>query len=118
MGPGGLLDVEFIAQYLQLAHARQYPDLIRTSTEAVLVQAAELNLASGLDNLVAAHRLYSDVTQMQRLTLGAQGNPAKAVEGVRRRIAAAASLPDFARLQREIVETRAKVRAIFTRIFA
>ena len=55
---------------------------------------------------------------MQRLTLGAQGNPAKAAEGVRRRIAAAASLPDFARLQREIVETRAKVRAIFTRIFA
>ena len=115
---GGLLDVEFIAQYLLLRHARQYPELIDTATEAVLRKASEYGLAKGLDELIAAHRLFSQVTQMQRLTLEPGTNPAKAADGVRRRIAAAANLPDFARLQREITETRARVRSRFAAILS
>ena len=114
--PGGLLDIEFTAQFLQLRHARRFPGLLSTSTEAVLLKAADLNLASGLMELAAAHRLYSDFTQLQRLTLQAGVNPAKAADGVRRRLAACAHLPDFASLSREILETRTKVRAIFEQV--
>ena len=110
---GGLLDIEFIAQYLVLEHAGKYPQLIRQGTEDVLACACTLGLLPGGADLIQAHRLYSAVTQMQRLTLQSGVNPAKAAVGVKRRLAAAAGLPDFERLAREIVETRAKVRAIF-----
>ncbi len=114
---GGLLDIEFIAQYLVLKHAPEYPSLICQGTGEVLARAGQLGLLPHADDLMQAHRLYSSVTQMQRLALQAGVNPAKAAEGVKRRIAAAANLPEFARLAREIVETRAKVRAIFNSVF-
>src|SRR5258707_8368387 len=39
---GGLVDIEFIAQYLQLVHAHRLPDILDTSTARVLDKALEL----------------------------------------------------------------------------
>ncbi|MGD1038963.1 MAG: bifunctional [glutamine synthetase] adenylyltransferase/[glutamine synthetase]-adenylyl-L-tyrosine phosphorylase, partial [Roseiarcus sp.] len=36
---GGLIDIEFVAQYLVLAHARRHPGLLETSTRAVIAEA-------------------------------------------------------------------------------
>ncbi len=43
--PGGLVDIEFIAQALLLVNAHRCPALISTETEAVLSAAAEAALA-------------------------------------------------------------------------
>jgi glutamate-ammonia-ligase adenylyltransferase len=51
--------------------------------------------------------------QMIRLTSIGAFDPATAAAGVKRRIAAAAEMPDFAHLERTIIETRAEVREIF-----
>src|SRR6185437_9647507 len=39
---GGLVDVDFIAQYLQLVHAAEKPDILDVSTLQVLDNAARL----------------------------------------------------------------------------
>ncbi len=44
---GGLIDIEFIAQYLQLVHAHQWPDILDTSTARVLDKAWALRRAAG-----------------------------------------------------------------------
>ncbi len=41
---GGLIDLEFIAQYLQLVHAADRPDILDTSTARVLEKAARLGV--------------------------------------------------------------------------
>ena len=41
---GGLIDIEFIAQYLQLVHAEALPDILDTSTSRVLDKAVRLGV--------------------------------------------------------------------------
>ncbi len=115
---GGLLDVEFIAQYLILAHAGAHPELCDVSTRAAIAKAGDLGLLSAEDRarLVDAHRLYTDATQIMRLTVSGAFDSATAASGVKRRIAAAANLPNFESLAAAIDEARAGVREIFARL--
>ncbi|HEU4734649.1 MAG TPA: bifunctional [glutamate--ammonia ligase]-adenylyl-L-tyrosine phosphorylase/[glutamate--ammonia-ligase] adenylyltransferase [Kofleriaceae bacterium] len=45
VGAGGVIDVEFAAQYLQLVHGHAHPALRTTSTEAALAAASSLGIA-------------------------------------------------------------------------
>jgi len=46
-GYGGIMDIDFIAHYLQLAHGHELPELRVTSTRAVLRKAKQQQLLSG-----------------------------------------------------------------------
>jgi glutamate-ammonia-ligase adenylyltransferase len=115
---GGLLDIEFIAQFLILAHARERPELLEVSTRAAIAKAGELELLGREDAAVLAdaHRLYTDATQLMRLTIAGPFDPAKTASGVKRRIADAAALPDFDALAASIKEARALVRSAYRRV--
>ncbi len=120
LAPGGLIDVEFMAQYLILAHAGETPALRTTQTRDALGAAARagwLGVEDG-ERLAVAHRLLTVVTQTLRLTLPDDADPGEAASGVKRRIAAAAGSPDFAHLSAALVEARAQARAIFRRVLA
>jgi glutamate-ammonia-ligase adenylyltransferase len=115
---GGLLDIEFIAQFVILAHGRERPEVLDVSTRAAIAKAGELGLL-GLEDaavLADAHRLYTDATQLMRLTIAGPFDPAKAASGVKRRIADAAALPDFEALAASIKEARALVRLAYRRV--
>jgi len=77
---GGLIDIEFAAQYFILAHAHAWPELLDVSTRATLAKAGELGLISSADaaSLVDAHRLYTDATQIMRLTVAGPFDAAQA----------------------------------------
>lgn len=45
--PGGILDVEFMAQFLQLAHAESHPDILLRDAHSVFEAAGRLNLIDG-----------------------------------------------------------------------
>jgi len=117
---GGLTDIEFIAQYLVLRHCREHNELMNVETECVLTAAARLGLldAESAQELIAARRLFVTVMQMTRVALAGRFEPAGAATGALRRIAAAAGLPDFARLEAQAAEMRAGVRAAFERMLA
>ena len=118
LAAGGVIDIEFIAQYLALRHGADHADLLAVETARCLANAGRLGLipAADADRLVEAHRLYSTVVQMMRLTTEGAFDPAKIARGVLRRIAAAADCPDFPRLERQLVETRGSVRALFRQL--
>jgi glutamate-ammonia-ligase adenylyltransferase len=115
---GGLIDLEFIAQYLQLAHASQAPEILDTSTARVFDKAWKLKLLSveEAEVLRPAIQLYQDLTQILRLCLAAPFDPKTAGAGLLRLLARAADVPDFATLDATLIETQTKVRASFDRI--
>jgi glutamate-ammonia-ligase adenylyltransferase len=112
---GGLIDIEFIAQYLQLAFARGHPAILDVSTRNVLEEAARAGLITAEQGevLVDAHRLYTDATQFMRLSTSGPFDPARAVVGVKRRIAAASGFPDFEAFAAALGEARKRVRTVF-----
>ena len=115
---GGLIDLEFIAQYLQLVHAAAAPELLDTSTERALEKAARLGLmaAEHAEVLRGAARLYHDLTQLLRLCVSGPFDPKTAGVGLLRLLARAADVPDFPTLDAHLAETQARVRRCFERI--
>ena len=115
---GGLIDIEFVAQYLTLAHARDHPALLDVSTRAVIAAAGARGLIAADDAaaLADAHRLYTDATEIMRLAVAGPFDPTKAASGVKRRIAAAAALPDFESLQGAVGEARDRVRRVYAQV--
>ena len=115
---GGLVDLEFIAQYLQLVHAHNQPDILDTSTARVLDKARQLRLVSVEDAEVLrpAVQLYQDLTQILRLCLAGPFDAKTAGPGLLRLLARAADVPDFATLNVTLLETQKRVRESFVRI--
>jgi glutamate-ammonia-ligase adenylyltransferase len=115
---GGLIDLEFIAQYLQLVHAHQLPDILDTSTARVLDKAWELGVLAVEDAEVLrpAAQLYQDLTQILRLCLAGPFDAKAAGPGLLQLLARAADVPDFATLDATVAETQIKVRESFARI--
>jgi [glutamine synthetase] adenylyltransferase / [glutamine synthetase]-adenylyl-L-tyrosine phosphorylase len=115
---GGLIDIEFIAQYLQLVHGARVPEILDTATARVLDKAWRLGVLAVEDAEVLrpAVRLYHDLTQILRLCLSRPFDPHSAAPGLIGLLARAADVPDFATLDAFIGETQVKVRASFARI--
>jgi [glutamine synthetase] adenylyltransferase / [glutamine synthetase]-adenylyl-L-tyrosine phosphorylase len=115
---GGLVDVEFVAQYLQLVYASRMPDILDTSTARVLEKATKLGVLSAehADVLRPAARLYQDLTQILRLCLAGSFDPASAGPALLALLTRAADLPDFATLEAYLTESQVRVREVFNRI--
>ncbi len=115
---GGLVDIEFIAQYLQLVHAAELPEILDTSTARALEKAERLGVLAAQDAAVLrpAVRLFHDLTQILRLCLPARFDPQTANPGILALLARAADLPDFPTLAAHLTDTQRAVRAAFVRI--
>ena len=117
---GGLVDIEFIAQYLQLVHAHALPGILDTSTARVLDKAWALRLlrVEEAEVLRSAVQLYQNLTQILRLCLSGPFDAKTAGAGLLRLLARAGDVPDFATLDATLIETQGKVRACFERVLA
>ncbi|MGA7180946.1 MAG: bifunctional [glutamate--ammonia ligase]-adenylyl-L-tyrosine phosphorylase/[glutamate--ammonia-ligase] adenylyltransferase [Thiobacillaceae bacterium] len=63
--PGGIVDVEFCVQYLVLAHAREYPQLLDNAGNiALLIRCGNLGLLP-LDLAIAAADAYRELRKQQ-----------------------------------------------------
>jgi glutamate-ammonia-ligase adenylyltransferase len=115
---GGMIDIEFIAQYLQLVHAADKPEILSVSTLQVLDNAARLGVLahSDLEVLRPAARLYHDLTQILRLCVSGKFRPEGAGDDLLRVLARAGDTPDFSTLQARLRETQAEVRRVFVEL--
>lgn len=112
---GGLLDIDFLAQFLCLRHSHEEPRLIDVSPAAVIGKACTFGYVAPetADFLLDALRFYSSLTQTVATLLRPPQPLSEASETVKRRLAAAAGLPGFAQVVAEVKETGSKVRRIF-----
>ncbi|HXZ16046.1 MAG TPA: bifunctional [glutamine synthetase] adenylyltransferase/[glutamine synthetase]-adenylyl-L-tyrosine phosphorylase [Roseiarcus sp.] len=117
---GGLMDVEFVAQYLTLAFAHEKPEILDVSTRRTIDKAGRAGLIApaAVETLVEAHRLYTDATQFMRLAVAGRFDPKTAASGVKRRIAASTGHPDFEALVAALDEARKRVREVFEAVVA
>jgi glutamate-ammonia-ligase adenylyltransferase len=115
LAAGGLVDIDFIAQYLQLAHAAEKPDILNVSTQQVLDNAARSGVLPQAETEVlrSAARLYHDLTQILRLCVTGKFNPETSGENLLRVMARAGDTPDFSSLEARVRETQAEVRRVF-----
>jgi glutamate-ammonia-ligase adenylyltransferase len=115
---GGMIDIEFIAQFLQLVHAADHPDILDKSTVQVLEKAARLGLLTqgDADVLRPAARLYQDLSQILRLCLSERFRPETAGADLMGLLARAADEPDFSTLEARVKDTQVEVRRILTKV--
>jgi glutamate-ammonia-ligase adenylyltransferase len=69
--PGGMLEIEFVAQYLQLEEAEAHPDLLRANTQAALAALAAAGAlpADAAADLEAALALWRDLHGLLKLAV-------------------------------------------------
>ena len=116
--PGGLVDLEFIAQYLQLRYGESNPEIISTSTRIVLETATKSGLlpAATAEIILPAVRLFQKLTQILRLTLSETFKKDEVPAGVISLLAHIGEMPDFQRLEHEIETMQQQVRTSFNSI--
>jgi glutamate-ammonia-ligase adenylyltransferase len=112
---GGLIDVEFIAQYLQLRHAHENPNVLDPNTCGALARLLEAGLltASAANSLLHAARLWRTIQGMLRFTYDGAFNEDAAPAGLKQALAKAAGVDDFESLKSVMERTARDVRAIF-----
>ncbi len=115
--PGGLVDLEFIAQSLQLCHAPN-ADVLDQNT---IVALEKLNQAGALTDedtkiLIDAARLQHALTQVLRIALEGPFKPETASAGLKELLVRAAKADDFSLLEARLSAVQRSVREIFERI--
>jgi [glutamine synthetase] adenylyltransferase / [glutamine synthetase]-adenylyl-L-tyrosine phosphorylase len=112
---GGLVDVEFIAQYLQLVSAADHPDVLDTNTVGALSKLAEAGVVSqgDADVLIGAGRLLHDLGQIQRLCQDTDFDPVTAPAGLKQLMMQAAQVPSFSVLEADLRNRLDQVHHLF-----
>ncbi len=115
---GGLVDLEFIAQYLQLVHAGRHPEVLDQNTCLAFQKlgAAGCLDAGEAEALIAGTRLIHDLTQVLRLCQDGVFDPAAAPKGLRELAARAGDCPSFEALELKLKEVLAANHARFERL--
>jgi glutamate-ammonia-ligase adenylyltransferase len=115
--PGGLVDIEFAAQYLQLAHAAAGGPL-RAHTAQALAAMAEAGLAlpAPLTALIEAWRLQQDLSQLMKLAVADAADPESEPKGFQAALARAGHARSFSALRTRLGRVRAVAQRAYDRL--
>ena len=118
--PGGLVDIEFIAQTLQLVHGPARPDILDTNTIAALekLRGAAFLAVPDADVLIASARLQHALTQVLRIALDETPTIEEATPGLKGLLTRAAEAGSFAEVQMRLARLQTQTRDIFSRLLA
>ena len=114
LSPGGLVDIEFAAQFLQLAGAADGGPLEPNTAQALTAARAHgLAPAQPIAALQEAWRLQQDLTQLLKVALDDPADPAGEPPAFRRLLARAGGARDFPGLKRRLGAARKGARTAF-----
>ncbi|WP_018239159.1 bifunctional [glutamine synthetase] adenylyltransferase/[glutamine synthetase]-adenylyl-L-tyrosine phosphorylase [Ensifer sp. BR816] len=119
--PGGLVDIEFIAQYLTLvapAKAVAPPPAGTHTMEALKGLGTALMNANDLDTAVEALALFTEVSQIVRLCIDGDFAPKDAPAGLVDLVCRAGDYPDLKHLEADIRRYSKAVRGIFQTVLS
>jgi glutamate-ammonia-ligase adenylyltransferase len=116
--PGGLVDIEFIAQTLQLVHGPDHPEVLDANTIAALqkLRAGSYLGAADADMLIASARLQHALTQVLRIALDETPDIEQATSGLKTLLTRAAEAGSFAETQARLAALQTATREIFNRL--
>jgi glutamate-ammonia-ligase adenylyltransferase len=115
---GGLVDLEFLAQYLQLRHGAAHPEVFDSSTQGAFAKLARAGLigASLGGRLIEATRLMRQVQGYLRLTVGDSFDESAAPDGIKAALAEATGSASFAALKTAMVSAAQTAHEAFVEI--
>jgi glutamate-ammonia-ligase adenylyltransferase len=115
---GGLIDLEFIAQYLQLRHGADHPNVFEPNTLTALARLAEEGLIEVEDcqSLTGAAHLLNTLAQLLRICFEGGSEIAAAPDGLKSLLASACGEPDLTRVELKLGESQAAVRELFDKL--
>lgn len=116
---GGLVDIEFIAQYLQLRHAAGHPDVLAGDTVSVLRRAAAEGLvdAEMAGDLIEAATLWRNLQGILRLAVEGRFDADSAAPALKTVIARACGAVDFDALVQTMQTSAERTIAHFDAVF-
>jgi glutamate-ammonia-ligase adenylyltransferase len=116
--PGGLVDIEFIAQTLQLCSASDHPEVLDPNTIAALgkLEAAGALTSARAQTLIAAARLEHALTQVLRIALDGTLEPSEATAGLKALLVRAAGATDFLQVEARLATAQKAVCEIFSAV--
>jgi glutamate-ammonia-ligase adenylyltransferase len=118
--PGGLIDIEFIAQYLRLvAPAKGFgveETNLNTAGLLKFLGGAGLVDRNDLELCLAALALYTDLSQLVRLCVDGAFDAQTAPAGLIELVCQAGDCPDIPTLEAELGRLSSEVRRLFTAI--
>jgi glutamate-ammonia-ligase adenylyltransferase len=103
--PGGLVDIEFAAQTLELKTGILDPNTIAALKKLEAPQA-----------LIDAAAFQHALTQVLRIAVDGTLDPASATPGLKALLARAGGTKDFAELEARLADLQARARAAFERV--
>ncbi|MCW5759883.1 MAG: bifunctional [glutamine synthetase] adenylyltransferase/[glutamine synthetase]-adenylyl-L-tyrosine phosphorylase [Phenylobacterium sp.] len=114
LGPGGMVDIEFAAQFLQLVHAGAGGPL-SPNTATARAAFAEAGLADGasLAALAEAWRLQQDLTQLLKVALGDDPRPDEEPKAFQALLARAGEAKTFKALQARLADAQKSARTAY-----
>jgi [glutamine synthetase] adenylyltransferase / [glutamine synthetase]-adenylyl-L-tyrosine phosphorylase len=103
---GGMVDVDFIAQYLQLRHAAENPAVLSPNTKTALENLARAGFLDRdvAEDLTEAIHLWHNIQGLLRLTVGHKLDEAALPAGIATALAAAGDEVDFDGLKQHMIE--------------
>jgi glutamate-ammonia-ligase adenylyltransferase len=115
---GGLVDIEFMAQYLQLVHAADHPEVLDQNTVNALQKLEQrgLLLSEAATVLIPAARLLNDLTQVLRLCVDGAFEPEAAPHGLKELLGRVADAPSFDYLESTLRGMLAETAALFDQV--
>ncbi len=115
---GGLMDLDFLAQYFVLLHAHTHPAIIASSSGEVfcnLVRHKLMDAGQG-ETLAEAHGFFGSLFTLLRLCGGSVLDEKTAPDGLKHIIAKILQLPDFERVRTKLLTTVATVSQHFNKV--
>ncbi len=115
---GGLVDCEFLAQYLQLKHAADHPHVLHANTASAFSALAADGVldVDTATTLAEASILWRRIQAVMRLELTDMVEEDAWPEAVKETLVRATECDDFADLTRHAADTAAAVMAAFTKL--
>lgn len=114
--PGGLIDIEFIAQYLRLIAPERGVGVDAnglSTAEALKLLGGSLMDRNDLDVCLEALHLYTELSQLIRLCIDGSFDPSNAPSGLIELVCRAGDCPDIRTLEAELKRLSKAVRKIF-----
>jgi glutamate-ammonia-ligase adenylyltransferase len=117
LSPGGMVDIEFAAQYLQIVHAAEGGPLSsNTATVLAALRESRLAPAGPAGDLEAAWRLQQDLTQLLKVALDDNADPSGEPAAFRALLARAGGVRDFRQLKTTLQRAQAAANKAYEAI--
>lgn len=119
--PGGVVDIEFVAQVLQVRNAESTPEILLGNTRSALRKAVDLGFIATADGdlLIEAHRFYEGLQQLIRMAFDGGESRTDFLEqpGFLPILTRACELPDVASIEAQLKDYQADVAELIETFF-